>query len=82
MVSVNMTPTTFLADVERYLRRSGTAPSAFGREAVGDPNFIADLRDGRAPNLRVINRVQEYMAANSPRHRRVDDRRKPARGAA
>lgn len=38
-----------LREVEKFLRRNETAPTRFGREAVGDPRFVFDLRNGRDP---------------------------------
>ncbi len=50
-----------LRRVERYLRRSGTAPTRFGREAVGDPRFVFDLRNGREPRTDLSTRVTSYL---------------------
>jgi hypothetical protein len=61
----------FLAEIEAYLARERTAPSTFGRAAVGDPSFVSELRAGRAPSLRLVDRARTYMArqrraANEP----------------
>jgi hypothetical protein len=56
--------------IERYLRNSGTPPTRFGREALGDPRFVLDLRNGREPRPSTTVRVLAYMAeqlAASPR---------------
>jgi len=50
-----------LREVEKYLRRSDTAPTRFGREVVGDPRFVFDLRKGRDPRPRTIARVLAYL---------------------
>jgi 2,4-dienoyl-CoA reductase-like NADH-dependent reductase (Old Yellow Enzyme family) len=50
-----------LRRVEVYLRRSGMAPTRFGREAVRDPRFVFDLRKGREPRQRIVNRVCAYL---------------------
>ncbi len=39
--------------------------SLFGRKALKDPNFVFDLRKGRCPNLRTIQRVREFMSARA-----------------
>jgi len=52
----------FLAEIEAFLTSNEMDPSAFGREALKDPNFVFDLRKGRAPNLRTIERVREFMS--------------------
>ena len=49
--------------VEAFLRRSGMPPSRFGREAVGDPCFVADLRSGREPRATTTRRVRTYIGA-------------------
>ena len=52
----------FLIEIEAFLTRERAAPSRFGRAAVGDPNFVRQLRDGRAPSLRLVDRARAYMA--------------------
>ena len=50
-----------LRDVEKFLKVSNTSPTRFGREAMGDPRFVADLRNGREPGVRTINRVRAFL---------------------
>jgi len=52
-----------LRDVEKFLRRSETAPTRFGRDAVGDPRFVFDLRNGRDPRPQTEERVRAYIEA-------------------
>lgn len=58
-----LTHETFVSEIEAFLKRSRMSASAFGRSAVGDPNFVGDLRAGRAPNLRLVEKVSEFIAA-------------------
>jgi hypothetical protein len=51
-----------LSSIEKFLRRSGTPPTRFGREAVGDPRFVLDLRNGREPRPSTISKVSEYLS--------------------
>lgn len=51
-----------LGEIERHIRRTGTSETRFGREAIGDPRFVADLRNGREPRARTIDRITRYMA--------------------
>lgn len=51
-----------LSVIEKHLRRSGTPPTRFGREAVGDPRFVLDLRNGREPRPTTVSRVSAYLA--------------------
>ena len=50
-----------LRRVERYLKRSGTTPTRFGREAVRDPRFVFDLRSGREPRRATVRRVMTFL---------------------
>ncbi len=47
--------------VERHLRRSGMTPTRFGREALGDPRLVFDLRRGRELRLRTARRVLAFI---------------------
>ncbi|SFR87142.1 hypothetical protein [Sphingomonas jatrophae] len=58
---------TLLQEIERHLKRSGTAPSVFGRHAMNDPSFVRDLRNGREPGELTIARVREHIRAATPR---------------
>lgn len=52
-----------LREVEKFLRQSDVAPTRFGREAVGDPRFVFDLRNGRDPRPTTVARVRAYLEA-------------------
>lgn len=52
-----------LSTIERYLRESGVTPCRFGRDAMGDPGFVASLRRGREPREATVRRVAAYLAA-------------------
>lgn len=47
--------------IEQYLKARRMPPARFGREAVGDPCFVFDLRDGREPRERTVARVCAYI---------------------
>lgn len=51
-----------LRHIERHLRRFGVPPARFGTEAVKDPKFVFDLRNGREPRARTVARVEAYIA--------------------
>jgi hypothetical protein len=60
-----LTSDQFLAEIESFLAASGMSASAFGRAAVGDPNFVGDLRTkDRMPSLRLVEKVDAYIKAN------------------
>ena len=50
-----------LREVEKFLNRSQTAPTRFGRDAVGDPRFVFDLRRGREPRPTTVDRVRAFL---------------------
>lgn len=41
----------------------------FGRRAVGDPRFVLDLRLGRRPRRRTLERVETYLVLMSMEQR-------------
>lgn len=55
------TPSALLAIVDAYCRHMGIAESALGKMAAGDPNLIADIRNGRAASLRTVARLLDWM---------------------
>jgi hypothetical protein len=59
---------TFLAEIERHLATKNIEASAFGKQALGDPNFVFDLKKGRSPSTRTMDKVRAFMAAaNQPK---------------
>jgi hypothetical protein len=52
-----------LREVEKFLRQNDTAPTRFGREVMGDPRFVFDLRNGRDPRPGTVARVRAYLEA-------------------
>jgi hypothetical protein len=50
-----------LQRIEKHLKRSGTPPTRFGREAVHDPRFVLDLRNGREPRPATERRVRRFI---------------------
>jgi hypothetical protein len=53
-----------LQRIERHLRARRMTPTRFGREAVGDPNLISQLRDGREPRAATARRILDYLNDN------------------
>ena len=50
-----------LRNIELFLRRTRMAPTRFGRDAVRDPRFVFDLRNGREPTDRTSRRIEHFM---------------------
>jgi sulfate adenylyltransferase subunit 2 len=55
----------FLADIEAYLTTTNTDATSFGRQVLGDPSFVFDLRKGRSPSTRTLEKVRAAMANTS-----------------
>lgn len=53
-----------LKSIECHLRARRMSPTRFGREALGDPKFVLQLRDGREPRPRTVERVLRYIELN------------------
>jgi 2,4-dienoyl-CoA reductase-like NADH-dependent reductase (Old Yellow Enzyme family) len=51
----------FITEVEGFLASTRMKATDFGRESVGDPNFIRHLRKGRSPSLLTADRVCTFM---------------------
>jgi 2,4-dienoyl-CoA reductase-like NADH-dependent reductase (Old Yellow Enzyme family) len=63
----------FLDEIETFLTQSGMDATAFGKSAMSDPSFVFDLRAGRSPSIRTVDRCRNYMRTT---------RAKPRQGAA
>ncbi|HYG47505.1 MAG TPA: hypothetical protein VD846_06125 [Allosphingosinicella sp.] len=55
--------------IDRYLRLTKSTPSRLGRDAVGDPNFVSNLRDGRQPRQSTLDRVIAFIEREEARIR-------------
>jgi len=62
----------FRDEVERFIEARAITATAFGKAAIGDPNFVFDLRNGRAPRLDNVERVEEFMRT-APAQPATDD---------
>lgn len=51
----------FITEVEAFLASTRMKATDFGRESLGDPNFIRHLRKGRSPTLVTADRVRAFM---------------------
>ncbi len=53
----------FLAEIEKFLSTSGTDATALGKQALSDPSFVFDLRKGRSPSTRTIEKLRSFIRA-------------------
>lgn len=51
-----------LRKAEEFCGQIGMGVTTFGRKAIGDPNLIANMRNGRSLTLRNAARVVAFMA--------------------
>nr|WP_255573966.1 hypothetical protein [Erythrobacter sp. SCSIO 43205] len=54
---------SLLERIEKHLKENHISATRFGRRAVGDPRFVLDLRMGRRPRRRTIERLDAYLAS-------------------
>lgn len=52
---------TLLDRIENHLIEYRISATRFGRRAVGDPRFVLDLRTGRRPRRRTLERLNAYL---------------------
>lgn len=50
-----------LAMIEAHCAKSGVSPSSFGTLALGDPNFVRNLKEGREPRRATVGRVMDFI---------------------
>ena len=53
---------TFLSEIDAYLKASGTDATTFGKQVLADPSFVFDLRKGRSPSTRTMEKVRAAMS--------------------
>jgi hypothetical protein len=58
-------PSSLIERIEAYMRRTKMSQSRFGRDCVGDPNFVTSLREGRSPRRPTVVRVIAYIEGRS-----------------
>ena len=56
--------TTLLGKVEEYLAKSGLNESMFGMRAIGDPNLVQQMREGRELREKTKARVISFIESN------------------
>jgi len=59
---------SFLAEIERFLVRTGMSPGTFGRRTADDWKLVDRLRRGGSVTLVTADRVRKYMADYRPEH--------------
>ncbi len=52
---------TLLHAIEKHIERTGVSASRIGRDAVGDPRLVPDLRKGRELRPKTLAKVRAYL---------------------
>ena len=52
---------SLLIEVDRCIRRTGISATRIGRESVGDPRLVFDMRGGRELRPDTQERVRDYL---------------------
>lgn len=55
----------FRHEVEQFLKRTGMAPTVFGRAVAKDPRLVLDMRMGREVGKRLATKVKAWMEAHN-----------------
>lgn len=50
--------------IDAHLRAHRMTPTRFGREALGDPNLVAQLRQGRQLRAATVRRILNYLTSS------------------
>lgn len=53
-----------LRRIEAFMRATRMPPATFGRRAVGDAIFVFDLKNGREPRVKMVERVERFISAH------------------
>ena len=52
---------SFLAEVERFIKKHKFKPTSFSTQFANSPKFVADLRNGRNVTLDTVDRMRVKM---------------------
>ncbi|MFV1539438.1 MULTISPECIES: hypothetical protein [unclassified Phaeobacter] len=56
-----------LAKIEAHCRDAGVSETAFGKDAVKDPNLVRDLRSGRELRRATVAKVMDALSSSQDR---------------
>lgn len=51
-----------LKQIEAFCTRNHMGVTTFGRNVIGDPNLVGNLRNGRSLTLKTANAIVAFMA--------------------
>ena len=47
--------------IDAHMQRADIPPTRFGEFAVGDPNLVRDIKNGRELRRKTVQRIMDYM---------------------
>jgi homoserine dehydrogenase len=50
-----------LEEIDAFIAERGMTPTAFGWEAIKDPNLYRSLKSGRNPRLETMDRIRAFL---------------------
>ncbi len=53
-----------LTEIDAFIERSGTTPTSFGKNSVGDPNLYRRLKNNSNLTLATVDRIRSFMREN------------------
>jgi hypothetical protein len=56
-----------LAEIAAFCERSSMSAATFGKQAMGDPRFVYDIRSGRQCLPRTVEKARAFIAAHAER---------------
>ncbi|WP_425230246.1 hypothetical protein [Sphingomonas sp.] len=56
-----------VALIDSFLARHRMAPSRLGRDALGEPQFVGQVREGRVPGLSTLTKLSDFMRERDER---------------
>jgi predicted transcriptional regulator len=58
-----MSTEDLLNEIEATLTKTGLSATKFGKDAVGDPSFVFDLREGKRDlRMSTVQKVRDFIA--------------------
>lgn len=52
-----------LTKIEKYMAKNEMAATKFGRDAMGDPKLVFDLREGRELRRATTQKIEDFLKA-------------------
>ena len=55
-----------ISDIEAFISAHDLTERRFGELALNDKNFVSDIRDGRSPSLKTVDKLKRFMMTYRP----------------